>query len=541
MRYEARGGVESLFYSDSKEILLEGPAGTGKTRGVCEYIRMRCSRHKGLKVLFLRKTLKSLRQTVLPIWEDEVLGPGHPAIYGTATREHREGYKFPGTDAEVILGGLDDVDKYMSGAFDIIVIFEATDNRDETKHARLTTRLRAFNMSFQQLICECNPKERPHYLNRRANRKDKHGRPVMRRLHSRHRDNARYFRRDGTPTREGAYYMETLENLPEIEKRRLLHGEWITATGLILSNYDPERHEVRGFLEWGEDGPVWDDENKATLHLDYGCRGPQGNRTVKLRWFLGGQDWGAREPGCFQVWGFDDDRNAFRVAEIYKRGENLDWWAESVLPLIKRFRIKHVFADHADGGTGAIGMMNDRLGRYMDRDGRRVYTKANKDWQTGVDLLQWGLGVNEAEQRMWLLQPSLDELEHPSCRSIGSLIDADSELAERGVWCFEHEAASWVYRELREGRLPDEEADPGCPDHAIDTARYSLQGAWRRDEYKAPPPPQYDPRSMYYISGEDKIDREEERARKAAQRRVRQANARVRARKRRAERMEAFD
>lgn len=536
--YRPYGGAAELFSCSDREVLFEGPAGTGKTRGVCEYVNYLCATVKNMRVLFLRKTLKALRTTVLPIWEDEVLGRGHPAMHGNATRRTRDDYIYPDTGAWVLLGGLDDVDKYMSGAFDLIIIFEGTDNRDETVYARLMTRLRNYALWYQQIINDVNPKEKHHYLNQRAGRCDEDGQSLMRRILSRHRDNPKYFDHErGVWTRQGLEYVEgTLKNTPvRSEYERLYLGNWVSATGRIFETHDPARCDIRGYLDWDDtaNAPRWGADGCLTLVLDASSRAQMGQESVSIRWCIGGQDWGHREPGCFQAWGMDADRRAFRLSEVYRDGETLDWWADNTLPLVQAFRLRRVMSDHADGGSGAIKMMNDRMGPYQGRDGRRVFTEANKDWKSGIDLVQWGFGTHEdhTSNRIFFVQPSLEHLDHPSSQLLGSVVGPTENLVNRGCVSTENELSGYVWRDPREGKQLDEEPDPQCPDHGIDAMRYALMGAWRVDEHKPAPPPQYDPDALYYKLGHDELDKEiarDEKRKLSAQRR---AKARARRRK----------
>lgn len=541
--YRPHGGAAELFQCSDREVLYEGPAGTGKTRAVLEYIDFLCESVPGLRVLFLRDTRVNLTETVLSLFEEEVLGEGHPAMHGTAKADNRRTYEYPATRAKIVLGGLDSARRYMSGQFDVIVLFEATDVRDEGKWQKLTTRLRSWKLWYQQIIADCNPADEFHFLNVRASRFLEDGSPVMRRVHSYHKDNARWYDHErGRWRKEGRGYMDTLEAMTGSDRDRYLLGKWVSSEGAALGNWTPRRHVVVGSIRTKESNPSefqWNDNACLDLDLEGGCRGPEGQTSIEIRWCLGAIDWGHREPGCFQVWGVDADRNLFRLAEVYECEKNIDWWAERILPLIKRYKVRSVYADPSRDDN--ISLLNDRLGPYMGRDGGRVVTKANNDREAGFDLVSWALGQDEDDQRAWWVtsgQAHVGLIEHQPDRSNGRELRAFNKLRDRGVWASEMEFPGLVWAERKEGHQGKEEFHPESPDHGYDTTRYAFMGAWRDDQHRKPPAPDYDPESVYYKSNlhkADKIDRERTaEARKRFARDRRRANrAEVRKNRRR--------
>ena len=80
-RYVAHGGAAEYFECNDVEVLSESGAGTGKTRCYLERALEIAENYPGSRQFFARKTHKDLADTVLPEWEAEVLGPGHPAIH----------------------------------------------------------------------------------------------------------------------------------------------------------------------------------------------------------------------------------------------------------------------------------------------------------------------------------------------------------------------------------------------------------------------------------------------------------------------------
>src|SRR6185503_18079309 len=100
LKYEAWGAADELMDCTAPEVLLDGPAGTGKSRGVGEYILQFLQNHKGCRVAAIRKTRVSMTQSWLVTWETKVLGDRLDERYlyeslasgpGRANRDH---YRF---------------------------------------------------------------------------------------------------------------------------------------------------------------------------------------------------------------------------------------------------------------------------------------------------------------------------------------------------------------------------------------------------------------------------------------------------------------
>jgi hypothetical protein len=98
--YRARGGAARLFKCHAPEVLIEGPAGTGKTRCVLEKINWLCEEFAGVRVLIARATRTSMTESVLVTLETKVFWEGHEAMAGSeASRENRHAYTYPNGSA----------------------------------------------------------------------------------------------------------------------------------------------------------------------------------------------------------------------------------------------------------------------------------------------------------------------------------------------------------------------------------------------------------------------------------------------------------
>ncbi|MBS1914611.1 MAG: phage terminase large subunit [Bacteroidetes bacterium] len=222
-----------MFGAHEREVLIEGPAGTGKTRAVLEKIYLLATKYPGIRVLVCRKSRTSMTESVLVTWEEKVIPAGHPCLLGVSgrrlQRSQRRSYWFP-NGSQIVVAGIDDNADVMSTEFDVIAAFEATQLAEADWDA-LLTRLRNGRMPYQQVIGDCNPGRRLHWLNQRCNRGD------MLRIHSRHADNPA----------ATAEYVESLGRLRGARRLRLLLGLWADQEGLVYEAWDPQRHVVPTF------------------------------------------------------------------------------------------------------------------------------------------------------------------------------------------------------------------------------------------------------------------------------------------------------
>lgn len=240
--FMARGAALEVFNRREEEVLLAGPAGTGKSRGAMEKLHMSALLNPGMRGLIIRKTAVSLASSALKTWERDVvpeaLLDGSVYFHGGSNREP-PAYRYS-NGTTVAIGGMDRPIKVMSTEYDMAYVQEATEFVEDEWES-LTTRMRSGVMSYQQILADCNPAHPTHWLRQRAQR----GQTVM--LHSRHEDNPRYFDADGNVTVEGAAYMARLDGLTGVRRLRLRDGIWAASEGVIYDEWDEARHVIDRF------------------------------------------------------------------------------------------------------------------------------------------------------------------------------------------------------------------------------------------------------------------------------------------------------
>lgn len=288
--FEFRGAVLELRkYRGTKPVMIDGPAGTGKTVGTLAWIYEMMDSYPGTRVLIARKTKESIRESVLVTWENHVLPEGSPMLDGPA-RENRESYRHA-NGSELAIIGLHDkkaVNQVKSQEYDIIYCNEAS-QLTEGDIGLLTTRLRNFRLPHGQfLIMDTNPDSPHHWL------WQGHLKGEYIRFQSTHRDNPAYYDAEGNLTPMGDQYINgSLSNIRGLERERMVEGKWVAAEGAIYE-FDERIHVAR-------------------LEEMY-----RGIDRLPMNWpRIWVTDFGTTHPHVWQQWAIDDDGRAHRELEIY--------------------------------------------------------------------------------------------------------------------------------------------------------------------------------------------------------------------------------
>lgn len=270
-----------------------------------------------------------------------------------------------------------------------------------------------------------------------------------------------------TWTDRGADYIGgTLGRLRGVRRKRLLDGLWISEEGQVLEDYDPDIHRIAGTLN--QEGTVWV-LNITSPGWQKNSKDAWKDSRVVLDWFGCGADWGfTPHPGCLQVWGYDRFGRRFRVVEVYKTGQQMDWWAMVAAQLYGEFKFRYIAVDPSapalkdafnrrialDHRAPAIAIGADNTIRRQDPD------------LAGIDLMRWGLRDQHGVVRTYLLKDAL---------RYG--VDAELRSASRPT-CLEDEIPEWVFDRNKSTDKMLERPDPTCDNHALDAARYEAGEGW---------------------------------------------------------------
>lgn len=491
-RFIVQGNNAKLWFCRDPEVMVEGPAGSGKTRNILERFWFLGNKYPGTRILLCRLERTRITRTVLRTFEDFVVPVGHPCLNGPS-REYRKSYKLP-NGTEFLVQGAEDPKVLRSMECDAAFWNEIVELQHHEPWEELHRALRSGPLPFKQLVCDTNPDRPSHWSLKRCER------GFMRRIITTLKDNPRYYdeaTRDWTP--EGREYRDRLgSRLTGTRRRRLFEGQWCVSEGLLLPEFSEAEHMIARPPE------LEHTEGRVRYAWDKLCLND--GSPVRIRWWAAGMDFGTRKPGCLTVFGFDDSRRAFRVAEIYQPGKSPDWWADRIVDLMREFNapgcpFRAVIADHAEAAPGGqIDTMNRRLGIAGLP---RIVRPCIKDYEAAVGVIRDSL--NPTDPRLFLMRGA-------------TRYGRPEEVDERGLPCsLEEELLGLVYPDQidKPHRAKDEQHDPACEDHAFDAARYVLDWAWLRDlsaEAQRPIVREYKPGTWGHVMGHTDSMREAEEA-----------------------------
>jgi len=302
--YRPRGAALEVMREKRREVVLAGPAGTGKSRACLEKLNL-VAMQVPIRGAIVRKVRKTLTQAALVTYEEKVLPKPSGVRFWTEDQE----YRYP-NGAVVAVCGLDDPEKIKSTEFDLMYVQECTE-LDLLDWELIVSRLRNGVLGYQQVMGDCNPTYPQHWLKVRCDE------GICRLLESQHADNPMLWDEEkGEWTAFGRGYLETLDSLSGYQYRRLRLGEWVAAEGMYFEDWDPKVHVCEAFevpAEW----PRW-------VSVDYGYAVP-----FCALWY-------AREP---------ETRKIYVYREVYASGLRDEQQAEVIRERSEGERISQYVLD----------------------------------------------------------------------------------------------------------------------------------------------------------------------------------------------------
>lgn len=442
--YVPRGAALEVLECQDDEVLVAGPAGTGKSRACLEKLHFILLAVPGVKALAVRKTMVSLSATGMQTFKEHVakqsIAAGHVKFF-SGNRTEPAAWLYS-NGSKMVVGGLDNPMKIMSTEYDLIYIQEANEVT-LTDWESCTSRLRNGVLPYQQLLADCNPDSEHHWLYLRWQAGN------LRMINAKHTDNPVFYDWDAQEyTAKGVdYVLGKLARLTGVRRARLYEGRWATAEGVIYENWDPTVHLVNRF-------PIPDDWPRY--------------------WAI---DFGLVHPFVCQWWAEDPDGRLFRYREIHMRGRLVEEHARDIL-LASTRQVRHVKNSHYGNGQDVLKAIQrgelawnepipDAVITDHDAEGRGtlekhlglLVTAANKSVVEGIDAVAARLNPQaDGRARLYLLRDSLHE------------IDTVAE-GEAQPLCTEAEIGAYVWKRDASGKFkkdePLKENDDGC-----DTMRY---------------------------------------------------------------------
>ena len=426
--YTPHGVQLDLFKSTRRQVLLSGPAGTGKSRACLEKVHWACRKFPGLSALIVRKTQKSLTNTALKTFEEYVakqaFRAGKVSWYGGSSR-YPAAYQYR-NGSSINVGGMDEPDKIMSSEYGVAYVQEATE-LDEDHWQKLSTRMRnpigmvdpVTGQSYRQLIADCNPGPPDHWLKQRADEDS------LLMLNTRHEENPVYFNEDETLTPLGHEYMATLDALTGVQYYRLRKGLWVAAEGVIYEEFDPAVHVIAPFDvpdEWAH----W--------------------------WAI---DFGMTNPFVWQNWVMNPDGVLFLIQEIYRTNTLVQDHAAEIHWLTEGQRAPQaIITDHDPDGQGTL---HRELGlRTRGVFGSKAPISAYKKVKEGIEAVK----VRLRSERVFFFKGTVSRRDQ-------SLVD------RRKPTCTVEELPGYIWAEQKTVGSPKDEPLKEN-DHGVDALRYMV-------------------------------------------------------------------
>jgi len=410
--YTAYGNISKLFTCKQPEIMMAGPAGTGKSRGNLEYLNYWASEYARCRILMLRKTRRSLTESGMVTLEQKVLNPAQGVRFMSSMQQ----YQYP-NGSIIAVGGLDKPSKIMSSEWDIIFVQEGTElTQDDWEMCGL--RVRNGKLPVQQLIGDCNPGPSTHFLKQRAQA----GGLLM--METQHEDNPVLFHRNGQMTAEGERYIGKLDRLTGVRLARYRYGLWVSAEGMVYEDsWNPAVNVINSFpipKEW-----------PRYLVCDFGYVHP----FVCL--------WAAQDP----------DGRLYIYRQIYKTRTLVEDHAKEIK------RVSQWGQNGGDPLPREIICDTDAEDRATLERHLGLYTMpAHKSVSDGIQAVASRFRVQgDGKPRLMIMRDSL--------------VERDQDLAEgKQPTCTQEEPESYIWdvrQGMKKGEAPVKESD-----HGLDCVRY---------------------------------------------------------------------
>ncbi|SEC04249.1 phage terminase large subunit [Streptomyces misionensis] len=418
VRYEPRGGAKTLLSAKEQEICIAGPAGTGKSLAMLQKAFYTSLMVPNCRSLIVRQTHASLTGSTLVTFEQQVattaLAEGVVKWFGGSPRKPAA-YQFA-NGAEILVGGLDRPEKFLSTEFSRIYVDEAT-QISLTALETLITRLRGNAATYRQIVLACNPDHPKHWIKQRCDE------GTMRMIHSLHGDNPLYVNLDGSLTERGVDYMAKLDALTGVRRLRFREGIWAAAEGLVYEGWSEPVHVIEPF-----DVPAaW------------------------TRWVT--IDFGFTNPFVAQLWAEDPDGRLYLIREWVRTRMLVEDHAEVIRDrlLAGQPRPRAIITDH-DAEDRAT--LERKLGMGTQA--------AHKGVSDGIQAMQSRLKVQpDGRARLHVFSNALLER------------DADMDATSLPIGLAEEVAGYvWAVKPGNAGGLKEEPVKAN--DHSMDAARYMV-------------------------------------------------------------------
>ena len=396
------------------EVLIYSRAGTGKSMGIGINLFKWCEKYPETRILVVRKTLTSLRESWQKTFEDLVL-PAFGVNPPSSSRHSRTSYKLWGNGSEIVLGGLEDIERHKSTEWNIVLFVEGTEATLRDFEGFTRAMRWSKGTPFHMKIIECNPKSQFHWIYEKfypdmlpdeVAKLDRYDSgPGRVALKATIKDNPHYWDAVANDFTEfGRKYDSQMQReTTGVDNLQLVQGLWCVDDGLVYEEFNPLTHVIDGVLKRKNNEWVISTEKHGE---------------IRVLGFFASQDWGMDHPGVAQYWAVDEYQRICLVQEWYHTRWNANDWANIHAAQWRKLKTKRIVADGADANS--ISILNRNLTRHGGRAAKRIVVPATgqlKDRMGGRSLVSAKL----AERRdglpcIYFLRDTLQHAPDPTCK-----------------------------------------------------------------------------------------------------------------------------
>lgn len=329
-----------VWRDKARILLLDGPAGTGKSHLAAHKIDAYLRKYPGAMGLVVRKTRESMTNSTLIFLEHRVITSG--------ARLRRQEKRFEYDNGSMLAyGGMKDDSQRESirsigldGGLDIVWMEEAH-LFSERDFEELLPRMRGRAASWRQIILTTNPDSDQHWIYQRLIKSG---------------GAKRYVAKTADNVHNPDDYGDVLDSLTGVRRQRLRDGLWVTAEGVIYGDYRSEVHLIEPFAI------------------------PKDWRRIRSI------DFGYNNPFVCQWWAIDGDGRMYLYRELYGTQKLVSDWAQEINRLSEGEHIEFTVADHD---------AEDRA--TLKREGISTMA-AQKDVSLGIQRVQERMRVDETDK-----------------------------------------------------------------------------------------------------------------------------------------------
>lgn len=236
------GGNKEAILCRKPEVVIAGPAETGKTLAMWWKIHTLANKYPGAQISIIRKVLSDLYGSALRTFKRDFIDRGYAPGITSYGGEKPQWYDYP-NGSRIWVGGLDKPGKTLSSERDIIYVNQCEQlSLVDWEYLTRCVTGRGAVMPYTQLIGDCNPGPPAHWIKTRT----KEGKIAF--FESTHKDNPTLWDQEQQEwTKQGEHTLSVLSNMSGSRLLRLYHGLWAAPEGAIYDVFDEDKHVVKHF------------------------------------------------------------------------------------------------------------------------------------------------------------------------------------------------------------------------------------------------------------------------------------------------------